>query len=59
MTNETVHLAPRHQVTVDINGDIVRAQLGASSVDEAIDLLTDRLRARWSTAPIADCVIAR
>ena len=34
------------EVTVDINGEIVRAQLGASSMAEAIDLLTDRLRRR-------------
>ena len=34
------------EVTVDINGEIVRAQLGANSIDEAIDLLTARLRGR-------------
>src|SRR6478609_7326676 len=34
------------EVTVDINGEIVRAQLGANTIDEAIDLLTARLRGR-------------
>ena len=32
------------EVTVDINGDIVRSQVGASSMGEAIDLLQARLR---------------
>jgi ribosome-associated translation inhibitor RaiA len=34
------------EVTVDINGDVVRAQLGADSMGEAIDLLAARLRRR-------------
>lgn len=34
------------QVAVDVNGDLLRAQVSAPTMPEAIDLLKDRLRAR-------------
>ena len=32
------------QVTLDVNGDVIRAQVAADTMTEAIDLLVDRLR---------------